>query len=244
MSGIGSSIVDNKNFFGIQGDVVNQGFRPELYTIDPTGGLGYADNAAHNPSTASSGNFNDLLLGNTTTTVGNQAVNALTKARFRQHFAPKDKEVDFEICITLDVSGATGATGIISGNQAVTDELRIRSREVDASALIDTTLATLELYRGQYQKHLPEPTRKTVEPLFQNVSINDLVTNLPVPIAAGAFLVEARLLSNGSIALLKRQAAVALGSGNQSPLLVSDLDGAIAAADILKINIRGSYRAV
>lgn len=211
---------DQKVYSGIS----NKGFRPELYTV--TDGT-YATNSVYGVGAPLLNSYLSVQIPRGTSTIslvgatGSPFVPSMEGCSIRQN----GYDVDFICNVVLDGNPITEPT---FGNE----ELRIRPRRNDFTQ------------PPRYMKPLPLSDRKLDEPNFDNVEI---VNKAGVQIApgatagAGSWLLQARLLKDGTLALVKKD--VSLVGTQQTALRHSDIDSGFTANDVISITIRGSYRA-
>lgn len=204
--------------------VRNRGFRPELYTVDDGT---YASNSAYGAGTAPVSSYLTVQLSRGTTTVpligaaGPPFVTSTEGCEIRQN----GRDVDFICSVTLDGNPATEPA---FGNE----ELRIRPQQVPFDQ------------PARYRIPLPLAKRDLPEPTFENVEIQNKagVQIAPdVTAGAGAWLLEARLLVDGTLVLLKKDVSV---TGTQvTALRHADINAGFSANNVISITIRGTYKA-
>lgn len=212
MTGGTPEIFDQKaNAHGI----LNRGFRPELYTV--ASGT-YASNSVHGLGAPVINSYTNIQLARG---VGPPFITSVEGCDIRQH----GQSVDFTCSITLDGNPLTEPD---FSNQ----ELRIRPRR----ARFDQP--------GRYGISLPLAKRGTDGPVFKGVEIinKDGVQIAPGSKAGpGAWLLEAKLLIDGSIALLKRNIGI-LGT-QVTALRHADIDDGFVMNQVIAITVYGSYMA-
>jgi len=228
-----TTVSDNLNYFGVRNNPENDGFVPQLFTV-PTGTYAPGSLGA---GTAATGNLDAFTLSTQTVnavrtdTSNSVPINALTGTTVREHSAHAIKEVDYELCITLDTS-----VTLVGGDILTDDELRIRPNP--GRPVVNPCIKTV--FNNYLSKHsFPETNDLSSNAKFLNVQLLDATNNLDYPVATNSVLL-ARLLHDGSLALLKRNVAAALGAANPSPLTVADIN-AVNDPAVLKIVVRGSY---
>lgn len=218
MSGIfETNVFDQKaNLNGIY----NRGFRPELYTV--ANGT-YASNGVYGVGAALANSYLSIQLSRGTTTVplvGDSFVTSTEGCDIRQH----GNNIDFVCSVTLNANPLTDP-------DFNDEEIRIRPRQ----PAFDRP--------PRYGIPLPLPDRNLAEPVFDDVEIQNKSGVQIAPDASagpGAWLLGARLLKDGTLALIKRDTSV---TGTQeSALLHNDINAGFVADNVISITIRGSYR--
>jgi len=197
--------------------IYNRGFRPELYTV--AAGT-YASNAVYGVAAAVANSYASVQLARGTTTIPNGSggfVNSTEGCEIRQH----GSDVEFLCSITLNGNTDPDFSA---------EELRIKPRNLPGAP-------------GRYKIPLPLPSRFHEDPVFENVEIQNKagVQIAPdVTAGVGTWLLEARLLKDGTLALLKKDISV-LGT-QQTALVHNDINAGFAADQVINITIRGTYK--
>lgn len=204
--------------------IYNRGFRPELYTVaDGT----YASNAVYGVGETLLNSYLSVQIPRGTSTVpligasGPPFVSSTEGCSIRQN----GRDVDFVCSVVLDGNPSTEPA---YGNE----ELRIRPQRFDFTQ------------PARYMRPLPLSDRNLDEPNFDSVEILNKSGVQIAPDAtagAGAWLLEARLLKDGTLALVKKD--ISLIGTQQTALRHSDIDAGFTSNDVISITIRGSYRA-
>lgn len=199
----------------------NIGFRPELYTV--AAGT-YASNGVYGVGADLVNSYKNIQLPRGTTTVpltgasGPPFVTSTEGCDIRQH----DNEVNFVCSITLDANPSTDP-------DLNTEELRIRPQR--------------PFYNqpARYMLPFPLPVRGT-QPVFEDVEIQNRTGAQVAPsVGVGAWVLEARLLVDGTLALAKRNTDT-VGT-QQTALTHDDIAGAFSTNDVISITMRGKYLA-
>jgi hypothetical protein len=199
----------------------NIGFSPELYTVASGS---YASNAVYGLGAALVNSYLSIQIPRGTTTVpltgasGPPFVTSTNGCDVRQH----DNEVDFVCSVVLN-----GTTDPGFGN----NELRIHPQTITPDK------------PARYQRGMPL-AKAGSQIIFDNVEI---VNRAGVQIApdssagAGKWLLQARLLKDGTIALVKSN--VGTVGTQQLALRASDINAGFVANNVIIITVRGWYRA-
>lgn len=204
--------------------IYNRGFRPELYTV--ANGT-YSSNAVYGVGEDLLNSYLNVQLPRGTTTVpligasGPPFVPSTEGCDIRQN----GKNVEFVCSVVLDGNPLTEPS---FGNE----ELRIRPQQVSF------------VRPARYMIPLPLSDRNLDEPVFDDVEIQDKSGVQIAPDAtagAGAWILQARLLRDGTLALVKKD--VSIVGTQQTALLHSDINAGFSADNSINITIRGSYRA-
>lgn len=196
------------------------GFRPELYTVAAGS---YASNEVYGLGAPLVSSYLDIQLSRGTTTVpligasGPPFVNSTEGCDIRQH----DNEVEFVCSVTLDANPATDP-------DLGTEEIRIRPRPITPNL------------PSRYIIPLPLPTRGS-NPVFEDVEIQNKSGVQVAPAGVGAWLLEARLLKDGNLALVKKD--VSATGTQQTALTHDDISAAFVANNVISITVRGKYLA-
>lgn len=208
------AIVDNSQDRGVQNDISQGGYRPQLYLVSAGA---YGSNAVYGSGAASIGTYDDQVPP--VTLRNNSSSQCQTRSVVRQ----QDKDCDFNVSICLDASQPDPFGG--------TDELRIRVLQ---------PLALGEAAR--YLNGLPNSDPLYSLPLFDDVEVlNQVGLNL-LPDAVNSVL-QARLLKGGDLALVQKDNAAgpppvtAALTGAQLGALLGG-----GAGDLVRIIIRGTFR--
>lgn len=199
----------------------NIGFSPELFTVVAGS---YASNAVYGLGAAATNSYLSIQLPRGTTTVplvggsGPPFVTSTNGCDIRQH----DNEVDFICSVVL-----TGTTDPAFGS----DELRIRPRT--------TTLAD----PARYRRGMPL-AQHSAQIVFDEVEIQNKAGTQIAPDATaggGTWLLQARLLKDGTIALVKSN--VGIVGTQQTALKASEINAGFVANNVINITVRGKYLA-
>jgi hypothetical protein len=199
----------------------NIGFSPELYTVAAGS---YASNGVYGLGAALVNSYLDIQLPRGTTTVplvgasGPPFVTSTNGCDIRQH----DNQVNFICSVVLD-----GTTDPSFG----TGELRIRPRT--------TTVAE----PARYRRGMPL-AKDGAQVVFDEVEIQNKAGSQIAPDAtagAGSWLLQARLLKDGTIALIKSN--VGTVGTQQTALRASEINAGFVANNVINITIRGRYLA-
>ncbi|HSA76278.1 MAG TPA: hypothetical protein VLE02_01915 [Nitrosarchaeum sp.] len=194
------------------------GYRPELYTVAAGS---YASNAVHAFSAALLHSYASIQLppGLTTVTLGSAFVSSKENCTFEQ----RGKEVTFTCSVTL---GTTLNPGL------GTEELRIhpmRRNPVEPKS---------------YLRGLPLPAQPIDIPIVSLSVVNKTGVQI-VPDAgspAGTYILGARVLTNGVIALIIRDLNIA--APNQwRGMTHNDIGANFVADQVIMFNIKGTYLA-
>lgn len=207
---------------GVQGKVVNNGFRPQAYTVLTDS---YVRNGITFGSNVAAIAADVLLLEANTLRTANSPCQ--TKASIRRHGAT----CEFEITIALNSTVAA---------PAITADSELRIRPVQP---------LLAGQPGRYLTRLPRAANSYVLlPVFDDVQIARVSTigaAAPVNSTLTAnHRLRARLLTNGDIALFERTttAAIPLEIGLEFDASVAPLYAGTPANTCILITVRGSYR--
>ena len=206
--------------------VNNRGFPPELYTV-ANGSYAADPNYSMSAGSVNSYAMAGYQLPRGTTSVELLAgppplyVNSTEGCDIRQ----QDRDVDFVVSVCLDARRAAPAFG--------DEELRIRPNPHPRNRP-----------RSQYIP-LPVPKRDQTAPTVTGVEITDKSGAQIAPdttAGAGSWVLGARVLKNGILALTKKDLSVV---GTQETALQADeIDSTFGAAnDVIFITVRGTYKA-
>lgn len=202
----------------------HRGFNPELYTVAAGS---FADNAAHSPVEPAVNTYAPFQLsrGVTTIPLGSGFVSSKQGCNIRQ----RGNEVEFDLSICLDGNSTPGF--------AVDEELRIRPLQNWITRLL------------AQRNPLPIPQKPNTSVRLDGVEIVDKDGVQVAPRAAGgsgSWLLSARVLLNGAIALTKLDPGAVTLPGSpvsELPLVAEDIAAALTTDNVVVINIHGSYLA-
>ena len=214
------SITDQK---ANSSDINHRGFKPELYTV---ANGSYASNEVYGVGAALVNTYLPVQIPRGTSTVTllpgppEVFVSSTEGCDIRQH----DSDVDFIISVCLDGNPLTEPS---YGDE----ELRFRPQQNPN-------------FPPRYRIPLPLSKREQTSPTFTDIEIVDKTGVQVAPDAsagAGTWLLGARLLRDGTLALTKRDISV-LGT-QEVALLASDINAGFTADNVIFITLRGSYKA-
>ena len=199
----------------VSNNISHGGFRPELFTV---AGGSYASNLVYGSGAAMLSSYEP------------QTVRSMSRSDIRQ----QDNDVDFSFNVTLDMS-------LADPGFPATEELRLRTLQPLGAST-----------PGAYLKKLPIKNTNHRQQLFLDVEIINATPGAAgagfpfaaFPVVAGVGQFQARLLTNGELALVVYDPATVAASAT-TPLTAGDLPAALfgaAAGTVLQISIRGSYR--
>jgi hypothetical protein len=214
------SIVDNSNVRGVQNDIQQSGFRPQLFLV---AGGSYISNAGYGSGAASTGTYDDQTPPVTVRNSGNGL------CQTRAHIRQQDNDIDFEIAICLDANQAADPFA----NQA-SDEVRIRV----------LPLVTSPAEPARYLNPLKPTDRQYGLPLFLDIEAVDQLGNPLLPVGGTNRVLQARFLYGGQLALVQQD----LSAGpppTTSPLLASQLGPLLVmmgAGALVRLHVRGQYK--
>lgn len=207
-------------------DITNRGFRPELYTV--ANGT-YASNSVYGVGAAVVNSYLSVQIPRGTSTVVLSLgppvlyVNSTEGCSVRQ----QGKDADFTMNVCLDGNPLTAPA---FGNE----ELRLRPQQTTPDRPL------------RYRVPLPLAMNDhaTVSPMFVDTEITNKSGVQIAPDASagiGAWVLGARLLRDGTIALTKRNLAVV--GAVEVALLASDINSGFVLDGAIFITLRGTYKA-
>lgn len=207
--------VDNSNVRGIQNDIQQSGFRPQLFLVAAGS---YASGPFYGSGAASTGNYDAQV---PPITVRNSSDGLCPT---RSHVRQQDNDIDFETVICLDASQPDPFGG------QPTDEVRI---------------GTLPLATGEprrYARTLKPVDPHFGLPLFHDIEVLDQMGSTLLPDAVSTVL-QARYLAGGQLAIVQRDLSAgppptttALTAGQMGTLL------GLGAGSLIRIHVRGQYK--
>lgn len=208
-------IVDNTNVRGIQNDIRQTGFRPQLFLV-ATGS--YASGPYYGSGAAATGNYDSQ---SPPVTVRNSSDSLCPTI---SHVRQQDNDIDFETVICLDASQPDPFGG------QPTDEVRIGTLPLSSGE------------PGRYAGTLKPVDPRFGLPLFHDVEVLDQMGNNLLPDAVGSVL-KARYLTNGQLALVQ-QDLTAGPPPVTSALTASQIGNllGLGAGSLVRIHVRGQYK--
>lgn len=205
-----------------QDRVLNRGFRPELYTVE--NGT-YVSNSSYGAEAPLTNSYlsNQLKKGTTVIPLIGAAGPPFVKSTEGCEIRQNGRDVDFSVSVCLN-----GNTDPNFGNE----ELRIKPRQ-----------RTFD-QPPRYSIPFPLPCNELPTPTFKVAEILNKAGSPVAPdsgVATGTWVLGARILRDGTMALTKTNIDVA--GSNEFPLLHADIDEGFTADNVIFVNVRGTYKA-
>jgi len=208
-------IIDNTNVRGIQNDIRQSGFRPQLFLV---ANGSYASGPYYGSGAVSTGNYDAQV---PPVTVRNSSDSLCPTV---SHVRQQDNDIDFETVICLDASQPDPFGG------QPNDEVRIGTLPLAAGE------------PGRYAGTLKPVNPRFGLPLFHDIEVLDQMGTQLLPLFPSTVL-KARYLTNGQLALVQQDLSAgppptttALTAGQLGSLL------GLGAGSLVRIHVRGQYK--